>query len=83
MLPFLNPKRVSSVMIAKSKPDGSVEAMNEEGEHSPGMMSAAEDMLSAIHMKDAKALATAHKAMMDLHENEGDDDSNVEHIEGE
>lgn len=55
-LPFLNARKIASVVMAKHSPDG-IEVMNEEGEPMPEMMSAAEDLLSAIAMKDAKKVA--------------------------
>lgn len=67
MLPFLKPKQAGSVVEYKMHEDGDQEPMREEGEHSPGMMSAAEDLISAIHSKDAKAVADAMKAHHDLH----------------
>lgn len=65
MLPFLQPKKAASVIMAKMKPDG-IEPMHEEGEEDPSLMMAAEDILSAISMKDAKALAEALKAANDI-----------------
>ena len=60
MLPFLKPKAMSGVIIARKKADGGgIEPMHEEGEHEPGLMAAAEDLISAFHMKDAKAVADA------------------------
>lgn len=59
MLPFLQPKKLSAVIMASHKPNGSVEPENEEGEHTPELMGASEDLISAIHSKDAKAVADA------------------------
>lgn len=38
------------------------EVESEEGEHPPGFMAAAEDLISAVHAKDAKGVADAWKA---------------------
>lgn len=65
-LPFLNSRKIASVIIATRKPDGSVMPKHEEGEQEPGLMSAAEDLISAISMKDAKAVAEALKAAFDM-----------------
>jgi hypothetical protein len=62
MLPFLQPKKQASVIIAARKKDESTETIGEEGEHPPGLMAAAEDVLSAVANKDATALAGALKA---------------------
>lgn len=61
MLPFLSPKKSAGVIIAKRVGD-KTEAVAEEGEHPPGLLAAAEDMLSAFAAKDANALAGAVKA---------------------
>ena len=58
MLPFLKPKAVGSVVVLDSKQKPS----HEEGEHPPELMAAAEDLLSAIANKDAKAVADAMSA---------------------
>lgn len=57
-LPFLNPNKMANMIMMRKKADGAVES-NEEGEHTPGLMNAAEDLLRAIASKDAKSLAGA------------------------
>lgn len=64
MLPFLNARKQAGVIIAKRVGD-KTEDVHEEGEHPPGLMAAAEDALSAIAMKDAKAFASAIKAAVE------------------
>lgn len=61
MLPFLSPKKMTGIIMAKYKPEGKVEMMEEEGEMDPGLMAAAEALISAVHAKDAKAVAMALK----------------------
>lgn len=68
MLPFLKPKKMASVIIATRKPNGSVMPEHEEGESEPGLMSAAEDLISAIHSKDASAAASALQAAFEMME---------------
>lgn len=65
MLPFLAPKKQAGVIIAKRVGD-KTEPMHEEGEEDPGLMAAAEDLISAIHAKDAKAAAQALKAAFEV-----------------
>lgn len=67
MLPFLNARKQAGVIIAKRVGD-KTEDQHEEGEHPPGLMAAAEDILSAVAMKDAKALASAICAAIDCYE---------------
>lgn len=62
MLPFLKPKQAGSVMSIKYDEKKGQESEGMEGEHSPGIMSAAEDLISAIHAKDSKGVADALKA---------------------
>lgn len=61
MLPFLKNKRMSGIVMMKMK-DNSPEAVKEEGEPMPDLMIAAEDLLSAIAMKDTKKVADALEA---------------------
>ena len=65
MLPFLQPKHVASVIIAKRTPDGGQEPISEEGEHAPELMQCAEDLIKAVHAKDAKAVAAAMQGAFD------------------
>lgn len=62
MLPFLKPRKQGSVVAVVTKPDGSNESMGPVDEHDPAFMSAADDLISAIHSKDSKAVADALKA---------------------
>lgn len=65
-LPFLNAKKIASVMMAKTRPDGSVEDQHMEDEHDPALQSAAEDLISAVHMKDSMKVASALKAAFEI-----------------
>ncbi len=74
MLPFLKPKKLASIIMTKTKSDGSTEPLHEEGEHSPELMKAAEDAIGGFHAKDAKAVVDAftkmHKLFNNPHESE-------------
>lgn len=63
-------------IIAKIKPEGGIHDEGKENETDAGLVSAAEDMISAMHMKDAKALADAMKAAFEIMES-------MPHEEGE
>lgn len=78
MLPYLNPRKSAGIIIAKRIGD-KTEDSHEEGEHPEGLMAAAEDILSAIAMKDAKALASAIKAAIEC----ADYDEPAESMEAE
>lgn len=65
MLPFLQPKKQASVIIAKRVGDKTV-PIKEEGESEPGLVAAAEDLISAINMKDAAAVAKALRAAFEI-----------------
>jgi hypothetical protein len=71
MLPFLKPKQAGSVVSVKYG-EGKQESEGVEGEHSPGHMAAAEDLISAVHAKDAKGVADALKAHHELMESQED-----------
>ena len=66
MLPFLQPRKQAGVIIAKRTPKETTEVIEEEGEHAPGLMAAAEDLISAVHSKDAKGVADAFKAAFEV-----------------
>lgn len=74
-LPFLEPKKISSVIMAKTKPDGGVEP--DMDDPNAGLHSAAQDLLSAIEAKDVAGVASALSAAHDINsssEPDGDDD---------
>lgn len=74
MLPFLKPKKMGSVVGVVTKADGEVKSTGEEGED-VGMVAAAEDILSAIALKDAPALALALRSAYELCESNYDEGS--------
>lgn len=61
MLPFLHPKKIASVIIARHKPEGGMEPLHEEGSETPELMMACEDLIQCIHGKDAAGVAKAFK----------------------
>lgn len=69
-LPFLKHRKLATIIMAKRKPEGSMEMMGEEGEEHPQLMYAAEDLISAVHAKDAKAVAEALRAAFDMLDSE-------------
>lgn len=68
MLPFLKPKQVASVIVANRHPDpdGTLESQGPEDEMHPGLMSAAEDLIRAVHSKDAHAVAGALQSAFEI-----------------
>ncbi len=63
LLPFLQPKKLASSIIAKRRSDGTTEQPeHKEDEQHPELMSAAEAMIKAVHAKDSTAVAEAMKA---------------------
>lgn len=73
MLPFLKPKRVAGVIISQRKPDGSNEMKHEEGEEMGEMEVCAEEIIRAISSKDAKALAAAIQAAIEIAQSQPQD----------
>lgn len=61
-LPFLNHKKMASSIMMKAKPAGGAEDVGVEGESSVELMSAAEDLIRGINMKDAQMVADALSA---------------------
>ena len=72
MLPFLKQNQEGS----SSGPIESVERKPDDGSDYDSMESAAEDLISAVHSKDAKAVAAALRAAFELADSEP-------HVEGE
>lgn len=74
MLPFLKPKAVAGLIISKRKPDAEApiqESHSEENEDQ-GLEMAMEDLIRAIHAKDAKAACAAFKAAQEISDSEPD-----------
>ena len=61
MLPFLKPKNIASVVMTARKKDGTRSPAPEmaEGEMHLDLMAASESLISAVHSKDAGAVAKA------------------------
>lgn len=59
MLPFLAPKKAAGIIMMKRKPEGNAEAVKEEGMADPACLACAEDLISAVHAKDAEGVAMA------------------------
>ena len=71
MLPFLKPRQTTTITIAKQKPDGSIEDNDESNE---GLNVAAEDLIKAVHAKDAVAVAAALKSAWEICESYEDEE---------
>lgn len=70
MLPFMKPRRVTSLLIAKHDPETGIGNAEPEQEEKEGLLMAAEHLISAIHSKDAKAVASALRAAFDMADSE-------------
>lgn len=65
MLPFLKPRKLDSIVMMNSKPEGGLEPENREDENH-ALMAVAEDLIKAIHAKDTKGVADALEAASDV-----------------
>lgn len=66
-LPFLqDKKRMVAIIMGKRHDDGSVEVGNPDGSPMDGIMSAAADLMKAIHAKDVKMVAEALKSAFEI-----------------
>lgn len=70
MLPFLQPKKMAGIIMAKVKPEGGMEVQGEEGEMHPGYLAAAEALISAIHSKDATNVAKVLQEFFEMADSE-------------
>ncbi len=66
MVPFMKPKQIGSIIQMKHQSNGSNEVDKEEAGHDPGLLSVAEDLIQAIHAKDAVAVADCLAAHQDM-----------------
>lgn len=79
MLPFLQPKKLASVIIANRKSDGTAKPDEHEGEHNPKLIECAEKLISAVHSKSAEGVADAiTKAFEHLESGESDASDEIE-----
>lgn len=62
----MKPRKAAGVIITKKLSDGGMVDEHEEGEEVESLVVASEDLLSAIAMKDAKAVAAALKAAFEI-----------------
>ncbi len=71
-LPFLRKKQVAGLIMAKRKPDGSNEVMENQEEKSEqdydssDLKACAEDLIRAVENKDVDGVAAALKAAHDI-----------------
>lgn len=66
MLPFLKPKTVAGVIVSKRKPDGGQETSDETPGLDGGLQAAAQDLIDAVHAKDAERTASAIRAAFEI-----------------
>lgn len=77
MLPFLDRKRVTTVLMGKREPDGHIDT-REEHEHDDGLMSCMEEFLSAHKAQDAKAMAEAFRNAFSICESQPHEEGSSE-----
>lgn len=71
MLPFLKPKTVAGLIVSTRKKDGSgIEEQHSEGDEGAPIEACAEDLIRAVHAKDAKGVAAAFRAAFEILEME-------------
>lgn len=66
MLPFLKPRMQTGLTVSIRKPDGGSEESHTEGEEDAGLDSCSEDLIRAMHSKDAKGVTAALKAAFEI-----------------
>lgn len=74
-LPFLKPKSVAGLIVQTRKHDGSMGDTQNEGQEDHALMSAATDLIRAVHSKDEHAVAAALRAAFEICDSEP-------HVEG-
>ena len=66
MLPFLKPKKIASVISARTMSNEGKQMPEDIKEHSSDFMACAHAMMSAISNKDAEALAEALQKLQSI-----------------
>lgn len=71
-LPFLDDKKksIADLIVSERRPD---ESKEEEAKPSEGLMAASQDLIDAVHSKDASAVHAALMAHRELQDSEGMD----------
>lgn len=70
MLPFLKPKKMASVVMSARTADGKEVLKGPEDEASPENLKLAQDLISAVHAKDAEAVAAIISKLQEMDEAE-------------
>lgn len=80
MLPFLKHKPVAGLIIKSRTPDEPMgDEPHEAGDENHALEACAEDLIRAIHAKDAKAVAEALKSALECADlDQGDDSSDYD-----
>jgi len=81
-----DPKRTAALIIAgmpKDGPDASADGPDGMGGHDEDLHGLAEDLISAVHSKDAAAVADAFRAMFLAMESEPHDEAEEPDEEGD
>lgn len=68
MLPFMKAKSVAGLIISKRKPDDGSPAEAPEASEDSGMDACSESLIRAIHSKDAKAVSSALRDLLEMME---------------
>ncbi len=76
MLPFHKPRKAGSVVSVVMHKDSSQEPMHEEGEHPQELVMAMDQLIQALHNKDANKASEAFRAAFECLEA-------YPHVEGE
>jgi hypothetical protein len=66
MLPFLKPRQQTGLIVSTRKPDGGSEESHTEGQEDEGLHACSEDLIKAIHSKDAHGVTAAIKAAFEI-----------------
>jgi len=74
MLPFMKAKKISSSIMARTKAKGGIEDERMEDEEDPALMSAAQDLISAIGAKDAEGVCEALEAAFQILDSQPEDE---------
>jgi hypothetical protein len=77
MLPFLKPKRVAGVIIEKRKADQSPQVEPEDAADQ-GLDACSEELIRAMHAKDAKGVSAALRAAFEVLESQPHEEAEQE-----
>lgn len=66
MLPFLQPKKITTVIVDRHRPAGTLDSDGQNAPKYDALLAAADELITATHARNARAVAEAFKAAFEI-----------------